>query len=238
MLKVKVSPGLRLLRLTVPLAAMWLLAQYWWLSQQPIWSPPLEELFLIASVMIPVFLVLIIRATLGFKGSEWALFVLAFIWIGVSCVLAIFTKSAFGGLLALGISLYWIFNIWMLRRENQRAYSNPTGAWWSGLPQAIPNVVVELVDVESAFRVAALDHYGCTVFSTTEKSLKSYQGKQLLVRLKFQGKSLELKGILNRMDYKGQVFGVRFIEIEQQDQKQLEDWCELLAGRGYEGVAA
>jgi hypothetical protein len=232
---IRVPRGLRwaafFLLLTIPLSAVQALL----VSGAPWWDLPLHRMGASAITAAILYVPLAVSLWRGKQWAYWLMCMSASIWILLSLVNLVFTKSFWLAIDSSVLVLYWLGTWLWIRTELKRSYFDPKVSWYEGLPEAIPGIECELGPEEngSALRVCRLDRQGVFAFGNVPLAANWVRSARIPVRLQFRNAQLSVEAEPIRIFGKNQGFGLRFRNLDADSKKLLGDFVERLRGEGY-----
>lgn len=199
---------------------------------------------------IPLVVGFFLVSLLLVQGSVWSARILTFLaalWIGIVAFQAVVLWNFWLGIFLFILSFYFIFMIWLLRRELRRSYEIPRIPWYQGMPQALPALICELDPTgtpplsAAILKVSRIDSEGTFIYfddrkkdEDRRKQLKQrFQAKKIVLKIRCKERTVLCQGTPVRILNKGDGIGVRFSSMHPDGKKELGDFVEWLKGEGY-----
>lgn len=208
-------------------------------TRSPAWKLPVKLMIEWGSS----FLLLCAAFAYGFlKGHKITLpafIVFGALWGTLSLWQAFHTRHALLGFFTLFLIAFISIEIIWIKSEISKSYFNPLLRWFESLPKPLRELHCTVSppqsDKHQESRVSRIDSDGLFLVNKTplftSDQLKS--GAPIELRVRFQGKSIQCKGIpiTSISDRRG--IGIQFLRTSADLGKELEDFIENLRGKGY-----
>lgn len=178
-------------------------------------------------------------------GKLWALkliSVVGLLWLGVSAVLAISSRSFSLGFFSLFVALHWIALRALLTSVVTKSFFDPMVSWFQSRPRAISGLKAQVKVGENTFsaQVGRLDRTGTFLF--VESGEARPMSKGFLKKLRKHPIQIDFDSSLGSARCKGSPIrvlteeggiGFRFQRHSADESKRLGDLIEHLEGSGY-----